>query len=386
MKKSYKYRMYPTNQQARLLNEQLALCAELYNAALQERKDAYRMCGITISYAQQAAQLPEIKEIRPEYQQIHSQVLQDVLRRVDKAFRAFFRRVKARQKPGYPRFKSRFRYGSLTYPQVGFGIDKRGHLSLSKMGDLKIKMHRPLQGKVKTCTITRSATDKWYCCFSCDEVEAVVLPACQGQVGIDVGLKTFAYLSTGESIDNPRFFREEEKALAKAQRRLSKAAKGTKERRQRRKVVARLHERTRWRRENFIQQESRKLVNRFGLIVVEALVVRNMIKNPTMAKSIADAAWSAFFTALISKAEEAARTLVRVKAAYTSQTCSACGQRQEMPLSVRIYDCPNCGLVMNRDHNASVTILHQAVGRHGHVVLEAPGAGAVGSRHSAERM
>jgi putative transposase len=280
MKKAFKYRIYPTKKQERLLNDQLALCAELSNAALQERRDAYRLCGKSISYTQQAAQVPAIKVLRPEYEAIYSQVLQDVLRRVDKAFKAFFNRVKVGQRPGYPRSKSQHRYGSLTYPQSGFGIDERGKLSLSKIGHLKLIGHRPFKGVVKTGTIIGSARGKWYVSFSCDEVEPEVLPPSERQVGIEVGLKTFAYLSTGEQIENPRFFREEEKHLAKASRKLSRGEKGTKERAKRRKVVARIHERIRWRRENFVQQESRRIVTRFGLIAVEALVVRNMVKRP----------------------------------------------------------------------------------------------------------
>src|SRR5437667_1841783 len=151
MKKSYKYRIYPTKKQVRLLNEQLSLCAELYNAALQERRDAYKLCGKSISFTQQSAQLPDIKAIRPEYEAIYSQVLQDVLHRVNKAFEAFFRRVQAGQQPGYPRFRSRFRYDSLTYPQSGFGIDEQGKLCLSKIGHIKLVHHRLCKGVVKTC-------------------------------------------------------------------------------------------------------------------------------------------------------------------------------------------------------------------------------------------
>jgi len=326
MKKAYRYRIYPNKKQVHVMQEQLALCAELYNAALQERRDAWRMCGKSITFTQQSAQLPHIKQVRPEYEGIYSQVLQDVLHRVDKAFKGFFRRVKAGQTPGYPRFKSRSRYGSLTYPQFGFGRDEQGKLSLAKVGHLKLVMHRPFKGIVKTATITQSATGKWYVSFSCDEVEPDILPPSELQAGIDVGLSTFAYLSTGEQIENPRFFRV----------------------------------------------ETRKLINRYGLIAVEALVVRNMIKNPRLAKSISDAAWSSFFTHLFSKAEEAARTVVRVQPAYTSQTCSGCGCCQEILLSVRVYECPHCGLSMDRDHNASVNILQKAVGRHGRVIPEAP--------------
>lgn len=383
MKKSYKYRLYPTKKQARVLHEQLALCAELYNAALQERKDAYRMCGKTITFTQQCAQLPGIKEIRPEYEALYSQVLQDVLHRVDKAFKAFFRRVKAGQTPGYPRYKSRCRYASLTYPQTGFGIDAQGKLSLSKIGHLKMVQHRPLKGVIKTCTITTTSTGKWFVCFACDEVQANILAPSEEHIGIDVGLKTFAYLSTGEQIDHPRFFRQEEAALARAQHRLSKTEKGTPERAKRRQIVARIHERIRWRRENFVGQESRNLVNRFGLIAVESLIVRNMLKRPQprqgevtgqytpnganrkagLNKSIADAAWSAFLTVLVAKAEEAGRQVVKVPPAYTTQVCSCCGHRQVLPLSVRIYRCEQCGLICDRDHNASLNILQAALGR-----------------------
>jgi putative transposase len=390
MKKAYKYRIYPTKKQAGRLNEQLALCAELYNAALQERRDAYKMCGKSITFKQQSVQLPDIKETRPEYEAIYSQVLQEVLHRVDKAFQAFFRRVKAGQPPGYPRFKSRLRYDSLTYPQSGFGIDEQGKLALSKIGHLKMVQHRPCKGVVKTCSIIRSATGKWYVVFSCDEVEPDPVPPSDEHVGIDVGLKVFAYLSTGEYIDNPRFFRQEEKALAKAQRNLSKGANGTPERAKRRQVVARLHERIRWRRENFVQQESRRLVDRFGLIAVEALVVRNLVKRPSpkqdeetgqyvpngassksgLNKSIMDAAWSAFFSALSAKVEETGRTVIKVPPAYTTQACHDCGHRQEMPMSVRVYACEQCGVVRDRDHNASLNILQTALGRQG-VVLGA---------------
>jgi putative transposase len=200
-------------------------------------------------------------------------------------------------------------------------------------------------------------------------------PPSEKEVGIDVGLTTFAYLSTEEAIANPRFFREEEAKLARAQRHLSKAPKGSKERAKKRKIVARTHERVANRRKNFIEQEVYKLVARFGFLAVEALVVRNMVKNPKLAKSIADASWSMFFTRLLAKAEEAGRHVVKVNPAYTSQTCSACGHRQPMPLSVRVYECSQCGLVIHRDHNGSKNILEdarQAVGRHSRVIPEAP--------------
>jgi putative transposase len=237
-------------------------------------------------------------------------------------------------------------------------------------------MHRPLTGVPKTATVKRTPTGKWFVSIDVEyERDDGALPPSEEAVGIDVGLKTFAYLSTGEQIDNPRFFRKEEHALSRAHRKLSKAHLGTHQREKRRKVVARVHERVRWRRENFIRQEVASLIKRFGLIAVEALAVRNLIKNPKLAKSIADAAWSSFISRLLSKAEEAGRAVVRVNPAYTSQTCSACGHRQEIPLSVRVYECPVCALIIDRDHNGSNNILAEAleaVGRHGRVILEAP--------------
>jgi putative transposase len=241
---------------------------------------------------------------------------------------------------------------------------------LSKIGSVKMAYHRPIKGKIKTCTIQRSSTGKWYVSFS-GACEPERLPEYPGQVGIDVGLKTFATLSNAEEIDHPRFFRKEEKALAKVQRKHSKLVKGTPERRKHRKVVARVHERIKWRRDNFTHQESRKIVNTFGIIAVEDLTVNRMLHNHCLAKSIADAAWSAFFAQLSSKAEEAGRVFIKVNPAYTSQTCSQCGHRQKMPLSERVYHCPCCLLSLDRDLNASLNIL--ALGLQGlGLSLEAP--------------
>jgi putative transposase len=209
-----------------------------------------------------------------------------------------------------------------------------------------------------------------------EELQEKRLPACPEAVGIDVGLKTFAYLSTGEQIENPHFFRVEEAALARASRKLSKAPRGSKEHAKKRTVVARVHERIGNRRKNFIEQEVNKLIKRFGVLAVEALVVRNMMRHPKLAKSIADASWSMFFTHLLDKAEEAGRVVVRVNPAYTSQTCSACRHHQPMPLSVRVYECLHCGLIIDRDYNGSKNILEEAltgVGRHTCVIPEAPG-------------
>ena len=393
--KTYQFRLYPTHKQERTLERWLVLCCEVYNAALDERKSAYRMAGVSLSYEDQCAEVPGCKAARPDLAEVPSQVLQDVVKRVDLAFESFFQRVKEGQKSGYPRFKSRCRYQSLTFKQFGNsfnvlagGKNNRGLLVLAKLGQVKMVMHRAIKGTPKTAIVKRTPTGKWFVNITVElcekELQEKRLPPSDEAVGIDVGLKTFAYLSTKEEIANPRFFREEEIALCRAQRKLSTAPKGSKEREKKRKIVARTHERIANRRKNFIEQEVCKLVARFGFLAVEALVVPNLVKNPKLAKSIADASWSQFFTRLLCKAEEAGRVVVKVNPAYTSQTCSACGHRQPIPLSVRVYECPTCGLVIHRDHNGSLNILAdacQAVGRHSRVIPEAPGAAAVGSRH-----
>jgi putative transposase len=378
MRKMFRYRIYPTKKQEKLLNNTLEECRWLYNHLLEKRTDLYEQEGKSLSLYQQQATFPILKQERPSLTTIHSQVLQNVAVRLDLAMKAFFRRVKIGEKPGYPRFKGRDRYDSFTYPQSGFKIDEQGKLYASGIGHLKIVLHRPLRGQIKTLTIRRSATGKWYASFSC-EVEPERLPERSEQVGMDVGLKTFATLSTGEEIANPRFFRKEEKALAKVQRKHSKLAKGTPQRRKHRKVVARVHERIAWRRENFTHQQSRQIVNRFGVICVEDLHVNRLAHTHCLAKSIIDASWSEFFSKLACKAEEAGRTYIAVNPAYTSQTCSRCGHRQPLPLSERIFDCPCCHLHLDRDLNAALNIL--ALGRQGRVIPEAPGAGAVGRRH-----
>jgi len=369
MRKMFEYRIFPTKKQEGLLQETLNECRWLYNHLLEQRKAAYELESQRLSLYQQQAAFPVLKQERPSLATVHSQVLQQVAVRLDLAMKAFFRRVKAGETPGYPRFKGHDRYDSFTYPQSGFKIDEQGKLYASGIGHIKIVLHRPMRGKLKTLTLHKSSTGKWYACFSV-ECEPGRLPECASQVGIDVGLKTFATLSTGEEIANPRFFRTEEKALAHVQRKHSTLAKGTKECRKHRKAVARVHERIAWRRSNFTHQESRKIVNHFGIIAVEDLTINRMIHNHCLAKSIADASWSAFFAQLSAKAEEAGRQLVKVNPAYTSQTCSTCGHRHPMPLSERIFACPCCHAHLDRDLNAAKNIL--GLGLQADVIPEAP--------------
>lgn len=365
MLKNYRYRIYPTKKQTKALEGVLEECRWLYNHFLAERKDSWENSQTNTTWYDQCRTLPALKEGRPTLKNVHSQVLQNVGVRIDLAFKAFFRRCKSGEAPGYPRFKGRFRYDSFTFSQAPSGCSiKNNRLSVFKIGSIKLVQHRILGGNPKTATLLRSATGKWYVTFAC-EVEPQVLPARDNPVGIDVGLHTFASFSDGIVIDNPRFFKREEKKLAQAQRKLSKETKGTPKRCKRRKVVARIHERIGFRRDDFTHQESRRVVNGYGRIFVEDLNVNRMVHNNCLAKSISDAAWSQFFAKTCAKAVEAGRMFVAVNPAYTSQICSQCGHRQPMPLSRRVFDCPCCNLHIDRDLNASLNILRlgiQAVG------------------------
>src|SRR5215472_1049444 len=204
VRKTYKYKLQPTAEQAGAMAFVLRRCRELYNAGLQERRDAWQKCGVSITAASQSAQLPAIKEVRPEYRDVHSQVLQDMLTRLDRAFAAFFRRVQAGETPGYPRFHSANRYTSFTYKQFGNGATlDNGLLVLSKIGRIAVRWSRPLEGTPKTVTISHEA-DGWYACFSCEGVPIQPLPATGEETGIDLGLESFATLADGSQIANPR--------------------------------------------------------------------------------------------------------------------------------------------------------------------------------------
>ena len=357
MLKAMKYRLNPMKKQARLLQDQLEECRCLYNHFLEARKRGWEERQESLTYYGQKATLPHLKAYCPELSHVHSQVLQDVALRIDLAFKAFFRRCKAKETPGFPRFRGYGRYNSMTFPQYGNGCQLVGGvLKLSKVGALRVVQHRPLAGTPKTCTIRRSSTGKWYVTMIC-EVEAHSLPPTGEAIGIDVGLRSFATLSTGESTPCPKFLRTDEKDLKRTQRKLSAAAKSTPERRTRRTIVARVHERITNRRTNFTHQESRRLVNRFDVIAVEDLSVNRMMHNHCLAKSIQDAAWSQFATFLSYKAVWAGRAFVAVKPAYTSQDCSGCGHRQKKTLAERTHACACCGLTLDRDHNAALNIL-----------------------------
>ena len=376
---AYKYRLYPTKKQAIRLQAVLDRTRELYNAALQERKDAYRMAQVSIGYTQQAAQLPEIKEIRPEYADIHSQILQDTLRRVDKAFKAFFRRVKNGEKPGYPRFQAYDRYDSFTFPQSGFSLTQDNRVCLSKIGTLKVKFPQkkkanPPQGTMKTSTIKREG-EHWYVVFTCEREQEIVSHPSEEAVGMDLGLLHFGTLSDGSTIENPRHLRVSEQKLKKLQEALSHKKRGSKRRRKAAQVVGKNHRHIRNQRKDFQHKEARKLVNGYQTIVFEKLQPANMSKRPKpkqdeatgaylpngasakagLNKSILDAGWGQFQQICRNKAEWAGSRVLLVNPKYTSQMCSGCGAIKKKDLSERWHSC-SCGCSLDRDHNAALNI------------------------------
>ena len=355
-------------------------CKELYNAALQERRDAYKMCGVSISYQMQADQLPAIKKLREEYSDIHSQVLQDVLKRLDKAFAAFFRRVKNGEKPGYPRFKSGDRYHSITYPQGGFEILQGKRLRLSKIGPISIKLHREMAGLVKTCTIKKEG-EQWYAILTCEYKygPATTFHPSEEEVGVDLGVKVFAMLSTGEPIENPHHLRRAEEKIIAAHQKVNRRKPRSHRRNRAKKELSRIYRKVRNRRRDFQHKESRKLVNQYQVIVFEDLQITNMTATPKpkqdeetgkylpngaaakagLNTSILDAGWGYFVHLCASKAEEAGGTVVKVAPHFTTQVCSGCGVVVPKDLSVRWHSCPDCGTELDRDHNAALNILHR---------------------------
>lgn len=372
--KTYKFRLYPNRATAEKLQWTLDRCRELYNAALAERKEAWRMAGRSINYYEQKRDLVEIKEIRPEYKEIGSHVLQDVILRVENAYKDFFRRVKAGEKPGYPRFKGKNWYDSFTYPDIAGWKLKDGVFTLSKIGTIRLIQHREIEGIIKTCTIKREG-EQWYTVFTC-EVEAEKLPISYEDVGIDLGITHFAALSDGTFIDNPRHYRRSEKKLAKLQQALARKKRGSHRRKKAVQAVTKAHRKIRNRRKDFHHKVSRQLVNKYQVIVFEDLLTANISKAPKpkqddetgrylpngasakagLNKSILDAGWGMFVEMTKAKAASAGRTVLCVNPKYTSQICSGCGTVKKKDLSERWHSC-ECGAELDRDTNAALNIL-----------------------------
>ena len=353
MRKTYKYRLYPTDAQAQALDAQLGEACRLYNAALQERRDAYQRTGVSLNYYDQANQLKEIRSAG-SLDLANYSACQDVLRRVEKTFKAFLRRVKAGQKAGYPRFKSRRRFDSYTFPSYGDGCRLTGtRLYLQGIGHIKVKLHRPVEGAIKTITVKREC-GKWYACFSI-EYAAESLPASETYTGIDVGLEAFATLADGTAIENPRYYQRAQAKLRLAQRRVARRQRGGKNRRKAVLLLQKAHAKIKNQRADFQHKVARTLVNTYGVIAVEDLPIKGLASG-MLAKSVNDAGWSGFLIKLAYKAEEAGRKLIQVDPRGTSQAC-LCGAEVRKTLAQRWHQCPDCGLSAARDHVSAQLIL-----------------------------
>lgn len=342
MYRRFAYRIYPSKVQEERLEALLEIARTFYNAGLQERRDAWRKQHISLSCYDQCKQLKEIRTINPEYALLNFTATEGILRRVDRTFKEFFERIKrGEEKVGYPRFKSRTRFSSIIFPAYGDGIKLRDNrLYVMNVGEVKIKLHRPIGGKIKTVTIKRQC-GKWYAVFA-NIVEIEPLPVTDRQVGIDIGLTSFAVTSDNDTIENPRYLRESEAILKNANRKVTRRKKGGHNRRKAVRLLAK-HQKVRNQRKDFAHKLARNIVNVYGYIAVEDLKIENMVQNHYLAKSISDAGWGQFLDFLEYNG--------------TSQRCSNCGTIVPKTLKVRIHRCPNCGLVIPRDYNSALDIL-----------------------------
>jgi len=363
VKKTYKYRIYASAETASKAERWLNLCRNLYNCALEERREAYRLQRKTISGYSQANELPEIKQAAPEYKDVNSQVLQQILERLDRAYKAFFRRAKAHDsKPGFPRFRGKDRYDSFTLKNTGWHLEDR-YLWVSNVGRFKMRLSRPIQGMIKTITIRCTPTNKWYACFNCDNVPERKLPFSDKVVGLDVGIKSFLVDSEGNPPKgNPKFLKHSLKKLRVKQRKLARAKKGTNRRKKAKLQVTKLHEKVANQRRDFHHKLANEYIKNYGVIVFEKLQIKNMVKNHKLARDISDCAWGQFFEFLDYKAEEAGRIIFKDNPRYTSMKCHVCGAiNKELKLSDRTWTCLSCGTIHDRDFNAAVNHKNEGI-------------------------
>ena len=356
-------RLRPTSRQHTALAACVEAHRELYNAALQERRDAWSHSKTRVYYGDQSAQLTEIRAARPDQAAWSFSSQQATLRRLNKAFAGFFRRVKA----GYPRFKGAARFDSVEWPKDGDGarwLPEQRRVYLQGIGQVKVHVHRPVQGRVKTIQIKHQGR-RWMLVLSCDDVPTNPLPATGRQAGVDVGIVSFATTSDGEHIDNPRWGRAAAARLAVAQQRLARAKRRSRNRDRKRESVAARHRKIANQRKDFHHKQARTLVGRYDLLVVEDLQIANMLRrakpvpdpdNPGqylangaraksgLSRSISDAGWGQFISILRAKAEEAGRTWIEVDPRHTSDGCENCGHAApENRVSQAEFRCTACG-------------------------------------------
>jgi putative transposase len=325
--------------------------------ALEQRITAWGRCHISLSRAEQEAEVKDIRAAFSEYAAIHSHVLQDVLARLDRTYRAFFRRMQRAEKAGVPRLKGKNRFHSFPCKESGAGARlDNGFLALSKVGRLSVHWSRPVGGTPKTVTLSKEA-DGWDVAISCAEVSVQPLPSTGQETGIDMGLESFATLANGQPVFNPGYYRKAEAYLRRRQRRVTRRKKGSHRRRKAVVLLAKAHNHLANQRRDFHHKEARRLAQAYDVVFYEELRVAHMVQNHHLAKSIPDAGWSAFLGILPFKAARAGKRAQAVNPTCTSQRCSGCSVLVQKGVSVRWHRCPECGARLQRDHNAALTIL-----------------------------
>jgi len=360
-RKTFRYRLYPTPVQARRLAQVLDVCRHWYNMCLEDRKLAWELDQRSVTKGQQEKTGIHYRATFPKAKAVFSQTMQVVCDDVDKAYQAFFRRVKAGETPGYPRFKGYYHFDSFGFKQYGSGIKINGRrLKLFGVGRVRARWHRPIEGVIKTARIRRIA-GKWYACFSCELPDPVPLAPTGQQVGIDLNVENLLTDSTGACRESPKHYRKAQRDLRLAQRAVQRKHTGSKNRRRAILHVQRLHEHIKNQRQDLLNKVAHDYTLVFDLIALEDLRIANLARNRHLSTSILDQGWGYLRNRLVAKAANAGRQIVLVDPAYTSRTCACCGQVfQDFDLSTRWVTCDGCGLSLARDHNAAINILKRA--------------------------
>lgn len=355
---SYKYPIFPNKVLQGKLAENLDACRWLYNRLLQELNDA-REKGVKIKTYDSQDMIPSLKLVNPKLNLVYSKVLQMVNYTLWSNVKGLSASKKNGRKIGHIRFKGYGWYNTLNYNQSGFKVDQdHGLLHLSKIGEMRIKIYRKIEGCIKAVIIKREE-GRWFAIIQADQ-EAQPLQETEEAVGLDVGLTSFVVDSEGNDIENPRCAEQSADKLAKLQRKLARAKMGSNNRRTIKDKIVKLHKRINRQRDDFLHKLSRTYINNFDAICVEDLDVKGLKEkghNTGMHRSIHDASWSKFIFMLSYKAQSAGRKLIKVNPRNTTQRCSACGSIVKKDLSERVHECPYCGFTCNRDYNASRNIL-----------------------------
>lgn len=353
-------KIYLKPAQEEVLSSWMRTCCGIYNHALAQRTKAYRRRNESVTYLKQQKLLTEQRSRRAGLASIPLGFERDALRRVDRGFQAFFRRIKSGEKPGFPRFRSWRCYNSMEYSTLGTYFRSDGLLSIPRLGLVKYRAGKQRISKMQRLLRIIKRASGWYAQVVVDEVKPIGKLQDEGPIGIDVGLESFATMSDGSKIDNPRFAASSARKLRSLQRSVSRKTKGSKNRRKSVSRLRRHHERVAAQRKSFCHEHSTQLVRCHPMIAVEKLNVSGMSRG-RLAKSILDAGWSIFLNQLRVKAANAGRKLIEVNARGTSQTCPKCGNVKRKELSERTHVCGQCGLVCHRDHAAAQVILARAL-------------------------